>query len=929
MKKFCPAFVPATLLALLAVCSVSIVSCKKKEAAQDTPVETSQSEEAAAPDVGEGEPSVMESAGSGVKFDFVPLSGDYHTDAHAAYLKDTFAFASLDQDAKPEGGKTYLLVASNEAQLYSPDAFSFVKDHEDGYGDGSQWATLKDPENVKGEPIPIGSYFPKESIIRAGGEEWYEQSYGYFLFQDNYNFFYKVTWNGKEGYVFGADLKEVWVAEDNPESGGVLQLMAQLYKTEGKLSDFYAFEGTKPLQAGVQESLESSRLAIQKTRPGQIYLRTDDLIDAYQDIPSTTPVFVTTDLFSHSQHLIFDKLLQETEENFFAPRLLTLTQKFIAALKERTDLPEDIQTKAIAYFQVPELILRSAPQKVMDEDSWRNEYTYKETDNSSFIGEYSEDVRADYEQVMNASGAETALFGTKEDFSQYKPRGHYTKNGILEAYFRAEMWYGRIHFTIARSSNPTNEAESLIMEPIALCIIDTVKDRPDLYSEWQALFDPITVLIGMSDDLGFGDVLPLWKEQGVTDFKAWAGNVDNIYAVMKLFNENLRPPLISGNTGVSDRTGNPPMGWRFMGQRFTYDSYVHQQVSPPRLYVRDLVRGLDIIKAFGSNVAESILQVSDYIEPESEDGGYQGGPELKRILDANMAFFDSKDDGFWTETYYNNVLAQIRTQARFEAGAGYYFTESPLWNVKALNSAHATWGELRHDTILYVKQVYAERAGGDDLDRTYRTLPLPVPYSYIEPNLPFFSYSLRSVQRLAECFDQFGLLDAAAETKLGGMVELYSKALELATLESQDKPVTPEDNLWIRTVPKKLALLVKPGYDSYVDDADQLKMACIADVYTNGGVCLETGVGVPYKLYVPLNDGQGGKRIAVGYVPSYYEFYGPSSNRLSDEEWKSIVYEKSAGDMTDYEPFWIEGCLVEPDAVQRQGKSYSPFWTKN
>ena len=928
MKKSRPALVPAIMMTLLAVCAAGLVSCKKKEAAAEEPVVESTAAEEAPVQLEEAAPAVPQAGSSGIKFDFKPLSGDYHTDAHAAYLKDRFEFASLEQDGKIEGGKTYLLVASNEAQLYGADAFSFVKGRED-YGDGSEWATLKDPAGMKGESIPIGSFFPKESIVRSGGEEWYEQGYGYFLFQDNYNFFYKVSWNGKEGYVFGADLKEVWVPEDEAESGSALQLMAKLYRTEGKLQDFYSFAGTKPLDPGVQESLENARLAIQKTKPGEIWLRTDDLIDAYQDIPSTTPMFVTTDLFSHSQHRIFDTLLQDTEENYFAPRLLTLTQHLIAALSERTDVPDDIKEKAVAYFQVPELVLRSAPEKVPDEDSWRNEYKFVVPDISSFINGYSEGVRADYKQVMEASGSMTALFDTIEDFSQYKPRGHYTKNGILEAYFRAQMWYGRIHFTIAQSTNPENRRESLIMEPIALFIIDTVKQHPDLYAEWQALFDPVTTLIGMSDDLGFSDVLPLWKEQGIADFRSWVSSTDNIYAIMELFNQNLRPPLISGNTGVSDKQGNPPMGWRFMGQRFTYDSYVHQQVCAPRLYVRDLVRGLDVMRAFGSNVADGIFAQTDYIEPESEDGGYQGGQELKRILDKNMAFFDSQNDDFWTQTYYNNVLAQIRTQARFEAGAGYYFTESPLWNVKALNSAHSTWAELRHDTILYVKQVYAERAGGDDMDPTFRTLPLPVPASYIEPNLPFYSYSLRSVQKLYECFDSFGLLDDAARSKLVGLVELYGKALEIATLESKDQPVTPEDNLWIRTVSKKLALLVKPGYDSYVDDADQLKMACVADVYTSaGGTCLEVGVGIPYRLYVPLNDGQGGKRIAVGYVPSYYEFYGPQSNRMSDEEWKAVVYSDPVKDMKDYEPFWIEGCLVGVNAGQRTGASYAPVWTK-
>ena len=125
MKKFSPAFAPAILMTLLAACSVSLASCKKKEAAQDASVEASQSEEPAAPAAGEGTSAAVQAAASGIAFDFMPLSGDYHTDAHAAYLKDPFAFARFEDAGVPEGGKAYLLVASNEARLYGPEAFNF------------------------------------------------------------------------------------------------------------------------------------------------------------------------------------------------------------------------------------------------------------------------------------------------------------------------------------------------------------------------------------------------------------------------------------------------------------------------------------------------------------------------------------------------------------------------------------------------------------------------------------------------------------------------------------------------------------------------------------------------------------------------------------------------------------------------------------
>jgi len=84
-------------------------------------------------------------------------------------------------------------------------------------------------------------------------------------------------------------------------------------------------------------------------------------------------------------------------------------------------------------------------------------------------------------------------------------------------------------------------------------------------------------------------------------------------------------------------------------------------------------------------------------------------------------------------------------------------------------------------------------------------------------------------------------------------------------------------------------------------------MALVADVFTNAEyeVVLETAVGIPYRLYIPLNDRQGGKRIAIGYGFSYYEFTHPMSDRLNNEQWKAIVYSNYAS-MTRYLPFWMQ-----------------------
>jgi hypothetical protein len=318
-----------------------------------------------------------------------------------------------------------------------------------------------------------------------------------------------------------------------------------------------------------------------------------------------------------------------------------------------------------------------------------------------------------------------------------------------------------------------------------------------------------------------------------------------------------------------------------------------------------MVRGLDIMKAFGSRTADSLLEASDY--PKM--------PGLQQRLDSLENEFSAHDSDFWERSYYNSVLFQVKTQAQFEPGAGFYFTEGRGWGKKAMLSSHGTWSELRHDTLLYAKQSAAERAGDGDFAPTFRTKPIPDPVHYIEPNLPFWQGSTLGIQLLLKTLDEYGLLDEATAQAFRQLQEIYAKAAKIVELEAMDKPVDPADVKWIATMPYALVYLVLihvEGGD--ITDENQLRMAIVADVFTNLELerVLETAVGIPYRIYVPLNDGQGGKRIAIGYVFSYYEFQKGLSERMSDEDWKKIVYQPDAK-LEKYEPFWSQGIALPPE----------------
>ncbi|PIE98802.1 MAG: hypothetical protein CR988_01470 [Treponema sp.] len=819
--------------------------------------------------------------------------------AHKKYLSDELKFVPVPtEDIKHD---RTAVVGSHECKFYP---YVELKTQED-------LAKLKN-----GVPIPFATVIPIEGEpIEAPYNE--ELCHAFFIFEKNQNYFYKTTWNGKEGLVFGADLTNI---RGRSKYNRITSL---LYKTKGFYKEFYPLAGYDYLDEANKQTLERDRLSFQSVTKSEYYLSSetpDDMIALYQRLSEFTPQFITTDLMAHSRHLVFDRTLQYIEEKFFIPALDLLVDGFLAGLEKvntsgNASANDETLEKAVQYFQVAKALIELAPNTEENENTGRLDY--KDVDYETVVSKYPDVVQKEVKKIYDAGGLEQSVLFTfadgsftKEDYTQYKPRGHYTKNGVLEAYFRAMMWFGRAHFMIAQSGSAPlakdgsagSDTEKLTynMEPIALLITEVVKADVELYKAWEKLFNPITNLIGISDDLSFKEIIPLWNSYEVKNFKKWSSKKENLLKFMEDAHEKLRPPAIAGNSllyvaseGDALSEKKPPMGWRLFGQRFTFDSYIYGLVTAPRLGDRINVSGLDIIKAFGSKSADYFL---------SEE--YKTFPKLKGILEKVQSEIEKSPEATFGKTYYGSVLNEVALQARFEQGSGFYFTESPAWNIKTLLSSHGTWAELKHDTILYAKQNYAERGGGGD-SPTFRTEPVPRPIHYIEPNLPFWKNASVSVELLLTTLQADGLIDDVISGQLKTLKEICDNIIKIVELEIEDKPISDYDNDYITTIPSLLAKIVLIGMnieDSF--EQDELAMPIVADVFTNSeeGTVLEVGVGIPYRLFVPLNDGQGGKRIAVGYCFNYYEFYQPMNERLNDEQWKKMVFEKGVPE--DKKPAW-------------------------
>ncbi len=451
-----------------------------------------------------------------------------------------------------------------------------------------------------------------------------------------------------------------------------------------------------------------------------------------------------------------------------------------------------------------------------------------------------------------------------------------------------------------------------------------IEDREAL-ALWRGLSDPVTYLVGASDDIVPSDTVPLLAPLLPRDPSTWSTR-EKVLEILAAIAPKLRQPRIQGSLLVGGTVDGKaitqwteqgdeqlmPVTFRLLGPRFTLDSWFFSMLSGHRIpgkVPRNMVRGLDVIALLGSRSAKALLR-----DEQARIPGYATAFELLEAQAPALARAAS------TESFYGGCLDLVGKLASFERGSAFYFTETPLWDTKSLITSHAAWAELRHDTILYSKQSAAERAGNGGWEPTFTTRDYPLQVHVIEPNLPFF-YSLRGLlARLETRAREF--IPHEYALKLADFAVIVDAMTGIVEKETLDQPITEEENSFILDIAGYLArIVIPPGSGEWVEDRDQLKMAVVADVHTDfmDNAVLEVATGMPYRITVALNDGQGGKRIAVGYTYSYYEFTRPVDGRLTDEEWKALVYPSSdweapataraevAERLRPWQPDWLRG----------------------
>lgn len=577
-------------------------------------------------------------------------------------------------------------------------------------------------------------------------------------------------------------------------------------------------------------------------------------INRYELIPN----FVTVDSLMHTYHLYFSYLLRNIERDYMYGSLLQLSDKMLEnSLAQYETLQgsewERAAKRNLAFFTIGKTLL---------------------DENTKAHPDVAQLVQSELDKIERAQGVDISdIRGDEEDYSQYVPRGYYEGDEKLEKYFKALMWYGRIHF---------NQKEE-DLDRSAFLITKALADDREAVSLWGAIYSVSSFFAGASDDLGVCEYAPLVNE--VYGDSVSTADLIGTQDAFGLFHEKtagLPAPKINSIPIYEWEESNVIPGFRFMGQRFTIDAEIMQNLIYRNVgknsadEKRMLPDVLDVPAALGSDMALSILK-----ESGAED--YEGYSENMEKLRTGLS---ADNDALWSASLYAGWLHTLRPLL-VPKGEGYpVFMQNDEWTKKNLECFAGSYAELKHDTILYSKQVIAEMGGGYDDE--------PDDRGYVEPEPLVYARFASLADMTAQGLKKYGMLSPEQEENLSRLSQMAQQMVTISNKELQNELLTDEEYEFIRSYGGNIEHFwyeaVKENSDEEYIATKECPAAIIADIATDweSGSVLEAGTGDPSTIFVVI-EVDGKIKIAKGSVYSFYQFAWPMNDRLTDSKWRQML----------------------------------------
>jgi hypothetical protein len=652
------------------------------------------------------------------------------------------------------------------------------------------------------------------------------------------------------------------------------------------------------------------------------------------------PSFVTVDLAIDATHAYFNAVLREVESQHLVPRLEAALRALLRESERvrrtaRAPRARRAAARAVTYWAValrllqkpargdaPDVLAPRRPPGAPPAARPRQPPVKLTPVPRAVRGKVARVVR----RVQAARGRLPAgLLRAKLDLTQMKPRGHYTRTGVLQRFFRSMSWLGMARFPV---EGPKRDLAAVAL--LARSYLGTKAGRRAL----EQVKTVTTFFAGGPDaaDLGAAARLLVQVLPGARRARA-----DRLLRpkLLSRYGKKLAalpPPRIRSSASGA----NEPPQVRVMGRRAFEDNVALQQLIGAldglamrggagrggrggragrggrrgRREAKARGRSPAMVRApgalgsaalLGSELAKSLI-----VRPAP---GFDH-PALGRAIDQGRGHLTKLPATRWHQDAYHGTLHALRALLPVPPDSAPRLLKTPAWRRRALQAFAGGWAELRHDTILYGEQSGAECDAPDP----------PAPPAWVEPVPAVYDRLAKMVQALDKRLRAAGVAvkarpaggnpyarPLAAKTKQA--VKLLTFLRDVARAERQGLALTPKQRKRITLIGGEVEwLLISLANTDLLARRDQ-DMAVVADVFTwrSLGKAVEVAVAHPDLIYAII-PGPKGPVLARGAVMSYREFLQPVTDRLTDERWRKRL----AAGKAPARPAWVEPLYAEP-----------------
>ncbi len=669
----------------------------------------------------------------------------------------------------------------------------------------------------------------------------------------------------------------------------------------------------------------------------------DQMLSAFDLIGGSSSIYyrkpedsrlVTPDVVLHAYHKFFENTLELLEQNELGQTLneflVTLQTNLATAAKNSEGVIKERYQNLNAQIILARVLNEN--QNGIKPDSfaspeeetafWEKDKTADNFNNAKkILNKYSSGlpanlitaIQTDLNDIYEAKNVGVSLlFGQysdtlKTDYTQFTPRSHYAKNSKLRAYFRTMMYLGRSSYFLQKDVGITDT--NLLIKQMAQKSAQGIMPVTD----WQKIMTITGYYAGQSDDLTYTEwTTYLNKILGPGNNDAGLISTDSVGKLAQNLTQLRLPKILSdvivdeniGSQNKSDLLRNS-LSFRIFGQRFTFDAWMLNNLTAgqeaTKFNLPSTPSALFVPAAFGDPTAQKYTA-----ELLQKDAGFK--PEEVKSFNAKLAQVKTnitkiKHDEWFADMGRAWLYVLGSLTKTYDKTYPKYMQATPFLD-KQIQTYLGSYTELKHDTLLYAKQSYAEKGGGGE------DVPVPpVVKGFVEPNMDFWNRFSELVQNTQTVFKTNNLLQNTTAVErlenFKSIVEFYKK---ISQAETEGKAISDDDYEKLRVT--SLSFMADP-FDGSNPDEDSGKVALIADIHTDAvkSKILYEATGIPY-IMLTIVDNEDSPRLALSPVYNHYELTGDlGGNRLTDEDWKSWVYNQT--DKLPPKNFWYNSLVAK------------------